>query len=101
MSGRVVAVDDVDQDERAREDRRRRIKVWQYRGRAIVWAVAGVASFVFGWADSVALVWLASLYANVSTDLGAAEAADNRDVIERLEQLEQLVRDTACRCAGE
>lgn len=52
-----------------------------------MWVVGGVLSFVFGWANSVALVWVASLYANVVSDWTAAEAADNSHLIEQLEVL--------------
>lgn len=56
------------------------------------WAVLGAVSFAFGWQNSVALVWLASVYANVKTDWGTAEAADDRAVIERLARLERRSR---------
>lgn len=63
------------------------LKVWFHRSRAAVWGVVGVLSFMYGWANSVALVWVASLYANIVSDIGAAEAADDRHVIEELEAL--------------
>lgn len=71
---------------------KRTVRVWQYRARAVAWAVVGVLSFMFGWANSVLLVWIASLYANIGTDLGSAEAADNRELIERLDRLEETQR---------
>lgn len=63
-------------------------KVWFHRARAALWLIVGVLSFAFGWADSVVLVWVASLHANIVSDIGAAEAADDRDVMDRLERIE-------------
>jgi hypothetical protein len=39
----------------------------------------------------VAFVIIASVYANVKSDWGAAEAADDRDVLDRLERIEALL----------
>lgn len=50
--------------------------------------IVGALSFPLGWANSVILVWVASLYANVSTDWGNGEAADNRELREPLERIE-------------
>lgn len=66
---------------------RRNLSVWQYRVRAALWVIAGVVSFPLGWANSVALVWIASLYANVATDLSGAAAADNRELIKLLKEV--------------
>lgn len=68
-----------------------RWKVWFHRSRAVVWMIVGALSFPLGWANSVALVWVASLYANVVTDIGAAEAADDRTILARLDRLEELL----------
>lgn len=68
-------------------------RVWFHRSRAIVWAIIGVISFPLGWANSVVLVWIASVYANVVSDLGAAEASDDRDICERLDRIENLLAD--------
>lgn len=67
-------------------------KVWFHRSRAILWAILGIVSFPLGWANSVALVWAASVYANVLTDISAAEAADDREVLARLDRIEQLLQ---------
>lgn len=65
-----------------------RRRVWFHRSRAITWALVGVLSFVFGWQNSVVLVWLASVYANVISDWTAGEAADDRKLIDRLAHIE-------------
>jgi hypothetical protein len=66
-----------------------RARVYFHRGRAALWIALGAASFPLGWADSVVLVWIASVYANVVSDLGAAEAADDRDLTDRLDRIER------------
>ncbi len=85
-----------------------RARVWQYRLRAALWAAIGIASFPLGWANSVALVWAASLYANVATDLGSAEAADDRAVLDaltdiraQLDELRDQHRHCTHRCHAE
>lgn len=66
-----------------------RRKVWFHRSRALVWIAVGILSFVFGWQSSVVLVWIASVYANTVSDLGAAEAADDRVVTSRLDAVDE------------
>lgn len=68
-------------------------RVWFHRARAAVWAVFGTLSFAVGWADSIALVWAASVYANVVSDLGAAEAADDRKILDRLDHVDDQLRE--------
>ncbi len=63
-------------------------RVWSFRARAAAWLAIGAWAFATDRQDSVALVWLASLYANVATDLGAAQAADDREVLDRLDRIE-------------
>jgi hypothetical protein len=58
------------------------------RARALFWVVFGAASIPFGWADSVALVWMASVYANIESGVAAGEAADDKAVTDRLDRLE-------------
>lgn len=65
-----------------------RVKVWFHRSRAVLWLLLGALSFTFGWQNSVALVWAASLYANIVSDWGAAEAADDREIVSRLRRIE-------------
>ncbi len=63
-------------------------RVWFHRGRAILWAAFGALSLVTGWANSIALVWFASVYANVVSDWTAGEAADDREIIGRLDAID-------------
>lgn len=62
-----------------------------HRGRAVAWAVAGVAAFALDLQDSVALVFVASIYANVVSDWGAGEAADDHRILDRLDALERKI----------
>ncbi len=70
-----------------------RLKVWFHRSRALAWIIVGAVSFPLAWANSVALVWIASVYANTISDWTAGEAADDRVILERLDRIEQLLRD--------
>lgn len=72
--------------------------VWFNRLSAIGWAVAGVLSFILGWAYSVAFVTIASIYANVKTDWGTAAAEDNSQVLDAIAELRKEVRANACHC---
>lgn len=69
-----------------------RTKIWFGRGRALVWILLGLASFPLGWSDSVVLVWIASVYANVESSIASSEAADDRALHERLDRIEELLR---------
>jgi len=69
-----------------------RWRIWFHRSRSIAWALVGALSFPLGWANSIVLVWIASLYANVASDWAASEAADDREVLERLDRIEDLLR---------
>lgn len=66
-------------------------RVWFNRASALGWVVAGVAAFPLGWAYSVAFVTIASIYANVKTDWGTAEAADQREVLKLLKEIKQML----------
>jgi hypothetical protein len=68
------------------------VKIWSYRARAAAWALVGGWSFWTGSQNSVVLVWLASLYANIATDLGAAQAADDREVLDELHAIREHLR---------
>lgn len=73
-------------------------RVWFNRISAVLWAAAGIAAFPLGWAYSVAFVTIASIYANVKTDWGAGEAADNTEVLEAIAELRKEVLAHACHC---
>lgn len=62
-------------------------RVWLHRADAVFWAALGAVSFPVGWANSVVLVWIASVYANVKSGWSAAEAADNREVLAELREI--------------
>lgn len=80
-------------------ERKRKLKVWMNKGSAVGWAIAGVLSFPLGWAYTVAFVTIASIYANVKTDWGTAEAADDRQVLDAIGELRQVVIDQRhCPC---
>lgn len=60
-----------------------------HRWLALAWVLAGVAAFPLGWAYSVAFVTVASLYANVASELSASEAADDSELLARLARVER------------
>lgn len=64
-----------------------RMIVWFHRVRAVSWLILAVPAVVW-WADSILLAILLSLYANAASDWGAAEAADNSQLLRRLDRLE-------------
>lgn len=66
-------------------------RVRSARLRAIAWVIVGIVSFPLGWASSVALVWIASVYANFVGELGAAEAADDEAVLAEVRALREQV----------
>jgi hypothetical protein len=70
-------------------------RVWFNRLSAIGWAVAGIAAFPLGWAYSVAFVTIASIYANVKTDWGAAESARAADGDAKLDEIKALLERLA------
>lgn len=62
--------------------------VWFHRTRAITWIVLAVPAVIW-WADSILLAILLSLYANAVSDWGAAEAADDSELLARVQNIEQ------------
>jgi hypothetical protein len=68
-----------------------RRRIWFHRSRAVGWVLLGAATFIFGFQDSVVMVWIASVYANVVSDWTAGEALDHRDLTKRLDRLEELL----------
>lgn len=73
-------------------------RIWFHRSRAIGWVILGAVAFLFGWQDSIVLIWLASVYANVESAWSTAEATDDSDLIDRLERIERLLDDRRCSC---
>lgn len=69
-----------------------------HRLAAVVWTVLVIPAYLW-WRDSVAFVIAASVWANIYAALAAAEAADDRRVLDRLdriaEQLAELVDPNA------
>ena len=53
----------------------------------------GLVAFALGWAESIALVWAASVYANIMSDWASSEAADDSVVLERLDRLERMLKE--------
>ncbi|MER7331688.1 MULTISPECIES: hypothetical protein [unclassified Micromonospora] len=76
----------------ARKPRRR--KVWLHRGLASMWVLLAIPGTLW-WAQSILFVILVSLYANFASELAAAEASDDRDVLERLDRIEKLLAERA------
>lgn len=66
-------------------------RVWFHRARAFAWAAAGVCALLW-WRDSIIFVIVASVYANVVSDWTAGEAADDRDLTNRLDRIEATLR---------
>ena len=74
--------------------------VWFHRLGAAVWALLLVPALLW-WPDSVAFVIIASIYANIKSDMGAAAAADDSRVLDRLDELDRLVQARHCSGCGE
>lgn len=68
-------------------------KVWFGRARAAFWALLGLVSIPLGWSSSVALVWAASVYANVESGFATSEAADDRAVRGEVRELRAELRE--------
>ena len=65
-------------------------RILVHRVGAVLWALLLIPA-VLWWQTSVLFVIIASVYANVKSDFGAAEAADDRAVLDRLSELEQTL----------
>jgi hypothetical protein len=69
-------------------------KVWIHRSIAALWLIFGlVVWWPLGWQDSVALVWMASVFANVYGPWTASEAADDHTLTDRLDRIEQAIKN--------
>lgn len=64
-------------------------KVWFNKTSAVLWILAGLAAFKFGWQNAVWFLLIVSVYANVKADWSTAEAADNRELMETLKRIEE------------
>lgn len=58
----------------------------------VAWLAVIPVALLAGWLASVTFVSAISLYANVASHLAAWRADDDRDVVERLERIERLLR---------
>lgn len=66
--------------------------VWFNRACAVGWTISLVPALVW-WKDSIVFVIIASVYANIKSDWGVAEAADDQNVEQKIEALEdRLIR---------
>lgn len=74
--------------------------VWLHRVCAVGWTIALIPALLW-WRESIVFVIIASVYANIKSDWGAAEAADDHRVIEQLEEinrkLDQVLTDRVTR----
>lgn len=59
--------------------------------RALFWAALLIPSYFFGWVYSVAFVAVCSLYANFASDFAAWRADSNKEVFEKLNEIENLL----------
>jgi hypothetical protein len=50
------------------------------RARAVFWIALGVVSWPLGWMNSVALVWMASAYANAESGFATGAAFDDSEL---------------------
>lgn len=74
--------------------KRRRV-VWFHRASAVVWLLLAAPALLW-WPDSVAFVIIASVYANIKSDWGAAEAADDSEVLAELHRLHRMIAAGRC-----
>lgn len=65
-------------------------RVQFHRLRAGIWLALLIPALIW-WREEIWFVIVASVYANIMSDWGAAEAADDRQVMNRLDELEQRV----------
>lgn len=65
-------------------------RVWTHRAIAAMWVLLAVPA-VLWWKTSILFVILVSLWANMAASLSAAEAADDREILRRLDRVEKLL----------
>jgi len=68
-------------------------RVWFHRTVAFLWLAFGLISFWQGWQELIALVWFASVYANLVGHWSAAEAADDHTITDHLDGIERKLND--------
>jgi len=66
-------------------------RVWFHRISAIIWILLIIPAYLY-WRDAVFFVIVASIYANVKSDWAASEAADDRKILARLDDIEKLLK---------
>lgn len=63
---------------------------------AVGWAIAGVYGWVAGWKESIAFLFVASVWANVAAELaGVSGERPDQQVLDRLDELEELIRGSS------
>lgn len=68
--------------------------VWLHRGLALFFTALTIPA-VLWWKESILFVILLSLATQISTEFGAAAAADDRQVSDRLDRIEALLERRA------
>ncbi len=71
---------------------RSRRKVWIHRGLALFFTLLAIPATIW-WKQSILFVILLSLATQISTEIGAAEAADDQTLAERLDRIERLLAE--------
>lgn len=71
---------------------RSRWRVRLHRALAAVWVLLAIPGALW-WAESILFVILVSLYANFVGEISASEAADDRDLAEQLDRIEETLRE--------
>ncbi len=66
-------------------------KVWLHRGLALLFTALVIPACLW-WKDSILFVILLSLATQISTEAGAAEAADDRSLADQLDRIENLLK---------
>ncbi len=71
-----------------------RRKVWLHRGLAAFFTALIIPACLW-WRNSIIFVILLSLATQISTEMSAAEAADDRTLADRLDRIEALLKGEA------
>jgi hypothetical protein len=61
-------------------------RVWFHRAGAVAWTLLLIPALLW-WSEAIWFLIIASLYANIKSDWGAAEAADDTAVMGELREL--------------